>query len=432
MSISKNFLSIFKRDTFLYVTSILNGIFLARILGPYSLGIWGILTFITSSADGYVRTKADNAAVYFLGKKIYKKDEIYHSLNLIAIITSGLFVIFFFINFDSIYLWLFKNTNNNYRLYVGIILFIIPIQFLYMNHAYFFISEENIKKYNLMTVIQAIVNSLISITFLLTTSFGLMSLIIGLFAGNFVALFYAIYSIDKTGWSKFKIKPIVITDLLKYSSNIYLAGLLGQLQQSSTMFFLVRFLVPSEISFINQGQAISKLLNKISDPLSTLLFPHISKLSNEDAVITTCKSFRILLIILMPFACIMFFLIKPFILLLYGNAFNDSVIIVYQLLPGVVVSGLSGVFINYFTGTGKAKLIPIFLVTPILVQIFLSWKLIPIMGTTGVVISINSGLFLYGVSLLIYFLNIRHAKIIYLIPNISDFKFLYKTLFAKI
>ena len=76
MSISKNFLAIFKRDTFLYLTSILNGIFLARTLGPSALGIWGILTFVTSCADGFVRTKADNAAVYFLGKKKYNKDDL--------------------------------------------------------------------------------------------------------------------------------------------------------------------------------------------------------------------------------------------------------------------------------------------------------------------------------------------------------------------
>jgi len=69
MRFSSKVFSIFQRDLLLFITNLITGVLIARILGPSALGIFGILSMVPAYAEGFGRIKVDIAAVYFIGKK---------------------------------------------------------------------------------------------------------------------------------------------------------------------------------------------------------------------------------------------------------------------------------------------------------------------------------------------------------------------------
>lgn len=107
MRVSDKIFSIFKRDISLFLLNLATGIFVARVLGPKVFGIWVILALFTSYAEVLFRLKADIAAVYYIGQKKFKREDILSSLNLIALVSSIVVAAIIFIFESSIYDWLF-------------------------------------------------------------------------------------------------------------------------------------------------------------------------------------------------------------------------------------------------------------------------------------------------------------------------------------
>ena len=156
MSLAKKIFSIFQRDLLLFVTNLATGIIVARTLGPTALGIWVILSIVPSYAEAFGRTKADLAAVYFLGQKTFRREDILFNLNLIALVASGLILGLIFWQFEPIYNWLFRSQMDNYKPELLVLMIQIPINSLYLNYSYFHIAEENVKVYNRMVVINSL------------------------------------------------------------------------------------------------------------------------------------------------------------------------------------------------------------------------------------------------------------------------------------
>jgi enterobacterial common antigen flippase len=214
-------------------------------------------------------------------------------------------------------------------------------------------------------------------------------------------------------------------DLLRYGMNMYVGGIFGQFQQSGTQLLSVSFLVPAQIAFLNQGQAVGKLLNKFVDPLNTILFPRVSNIEEGEAIILSCKAFRISLILLLLGGLGLYVLVGPLIAILYGKAFLPTVEVIYFLLPGLIIAGASSTFTNYFTGTGRASLIPKIQILPLIIQLFLTWNLTQIWGLKGSAISIMTGSLIYGISLIYLFLKTSKTLINKLLPGIIDLKYIY-------
>jgi len=123
--------------------------------------------------------------------------------------------------------------------------------------------------------------------------------------------------------------------------------------------------------------------------------------------------------------------LEPLIILLYGEPFRPSIEVVYYLLPGLIVIGASSTLLSFFNGTGRAKLIPRIQVFPVLIQMLLAWQLIQLWGLVGAVLSITVGMVLYGVLVVIVFINITKIPVNQLIPNVADFRYLVLFAFGQ-
>jgi O-antigen/teichoic acid export membrane protein len=424
VSLANKAFSIFQRDLLLFVTNLATGIIVARTLGPAALGIWVILSMVPSYAEALGRTKTDVAAVYFVGKKLFRREDLLFNLNLIALASAGMILAIILWQFGPIYVWLFKNEAGDYKTEVLVLMMQIPLQFLYLNYSYFHIAEENVYAYNRMVVIHAWANSLTAITLLTLTSLGLWSVILGALTGTALALLFGWRSIERKSWVSGRASKQVSFSMMRYAAHFYVGGVLGQLQQSGTSLLAVAYLVPAQMAFLAQGQSVGKLLHKVVDPVSTILFPRISRSGEDAAVGTSCAAFRLSSILLMAGGLALAIVAEPLIVLLYGPAFQPTAAVVHYLLPGLVIGGTCGTLHSYFTGTGRARLIPRIQFLPLVIQLFLAWLFLQWWGLTGAATAISAGLALYGLALFIVFVRVSKASVTELVPGIADLRYL--------
>lgn len=424
MSLANKAFSIFQRDLLLFITRLATGIIVARTLGPAALGIWMILSLVPSYAEAMGRLKVDVASVYFMGQKTFRREDVLFNLNLIALASAGTILAIILWQFGPIYEWLFKNDAGDYQIELLVLIFQIPLQFLYLNYSYFHIAEENVYVYNRIVVIHAWANSLTAITLLTMTPLGLWSVILAALVGTSLALLYGWRSIDREGWVAGHASRQVSFAMIRYGVHFYLAGLLGQLHETGTRLIAVSFLAPAQMAFLGQGQGVGQLLNKVSDAFNTILFPRISRSGSDEAANTTCRAFRISGILLLSGGVALAIIAEPLIVLLYGAAFQPTAAVVHYLLPGLVVARACSTLGSYFNGTGRASLIPRIQFFPVIIQLSLAWLFLQWWGLAGAAAAISIGLGLYGLALLVAFVWASKVPVRQLIPKIADLRYL--------
>lgn len=406
----------------------MTGILVARCLGPAALGIWVILAMVPSYAEALGRTKADLASVYFLGKKIFRREDVLCSLNLIALVGSIIILTFILWQFEPLYSWLFKNNTGNYRLELKVLLLQIPLQFLYLNFCYFHISEENIAAYNRMALTQAWTNSLTVIALLVLTPLGLWSVIFAMLVGTSCACVCGWLAVDRAGWRPGRLKISASAAMLRYGANFYFAGLFGHLQQFGTRLLAVAYLPPASLAFLAQGQGLGILLQKIVDPMGTLLYPRISRSERVSAAEISCGAFRVAAVLMSLGGLVMAILAGPMVVSLYGGEFQPSSSVLRFLLPGLVISGVAGMLGGYFNGTGQARTLLLLMPGPVILQFLLAWLFLPRWGLDGAALAISIGLGVYGISLIVLFLHVSGVKVFHLIPRAADVRLLNRFL----
>ena len=249
MSVFYNISSVFSRDVLLFFTNIGTGIVVARLLGPESLGIWVALCIIPAYCETFVRVKTDRAAIFFLGQKKESEQTILATINIISLIMCLIILVTAFFLTDDISRFIFSNKSFDGTEYIIGMLLIVPLQFYYLNYTYFHLGLNNIRIYNTMVLISALVNSFFIIFFLFAYSAGIWSLIYASFISNLLSLSYGFYKVERKNWTKAKYNFHFFSKILKYGFNFYLISLLSELKEQGSKTITILFLKSNQIAF---------------------------------------------------------------------------------------------------------------------------------------------------------------------------------------
>ena len=434
MSFANKSFSVFKRDILLFVLNVFTSIVIARKLGPELLGIWVIVCLIPGYAEAFGRIKFDLAAVYFLGKKKYIENEILYHLNIIAILTGFLILSLIFIFKDYIIFLLFNGSSNNLT-FIYAILPIIPLNFLFLNYSYLLISREDVKNYNIMIIIKAIVGSGGACLLLLIFDFGLWSVLVCSVFSVLIALIFGIWRFNQTNTNSkiiFKLNKNLLKDFFKYSYKLYVGGIINYLNIFLMRSMLSVYLSPAKVAFFSLAQDRASLLDKIPSAVNVLLYPRVSNSNELESSNSTIKAFRLLLILSTFSAIILAVFIYPLVLLMYGEAYLPIVMPLIIILPGVLVNGTASVFTSYFTGIGRSDLIMKLSIFPLILQIILGFILITKFDIFGAAISFTIAMIVFGIIQIYYFLNITNMSYKTLIPKREDSQYIINFIKLKL
>lgn len=389
----------------------LSGVVIARKLGPESLGLWAILQLIPGYAEAFGRFKFDIAAVYFLGKKKAKLGEMIFTLNILALVTSIFIIIIITLNFDYFYSQLFKNSPIDMRQLAYYSLAVIPLQYLYTNYSYLHIFREDIKTYNRIVLINALVPSGLGIFLLIVFDMGIFAMITGTLVGLATSLIYGAIKMSQVEKAVPNWQPRLIKEMAIYSLYSYFGGIVAYLNRYSINLITALFLSPTQVAFYSMAQNRAVILSKIPNALSTLLFPKISKTTdpNESAKLAA-RAFRLTFLMLIFLGIILAIMIKPWVYILYGKAYLPVTIPFWIILPGVVIFQASTVIGQYFSGIGRPDLSLKIGFVPIIIQVVMAYYLIQKYHIVGASISFLAFSVLFAIIQLAVFLKISNCK----------------------
>lgn len=398
------------------------------------MGLWAILQLIPGYAEAFGRLKFDIAAVYFLGKGKTTLGKMVFILNLLMLITSVLIVLVFTWKFEWIYSVLLKNSPVDMRLLVYYTLTIIPLQFLYMNYVYLNIYREDIRTYNRMVVIRALLSSVLGIFLLVVFDLGIFAVLTGTIMGMAASLFYGALKTAQVEKMEPNWNPHLIKEMIIYSFYSYVGGIIGHLQGYITNLLAVLFLSPAQIAFYSMAKGRGEMiLNKIPNALSTLLFPRISKSTdNEESSQLTARGFRVTFLMLSFIGIILAVLIKPLVYILYGKAFLPLTTPFWIILPGIVFFQSTTVIGQYFGGVGRPDLSPKIGFFPMIVQAILAYYLMQNLNVIGASIAFLVSSLLFGIIQIGVFIRISTCTMTDLWITKDDYNTVKKFILSQV
>tara|TARA_B110000438_G_C15813978_1_gene651043 strand:- start:1033 stop:2376 length:1344 start_codon:yes stop_codon:yes gene_type:complete len=432
-SLSSLAISIFQRDIFIYFLALLTGIIVARTLGPEMLGVWVLLSLVSTYAETFGRLKTDIASVYIIGSGKAKPYEVFFSTNFFALTTSFFIVLLLFWQLDSLHDLFFSDSKITYHLEFTFLILLIPFEFILLNNLYFLLALENIIPYNKIKVLRQAVHFGV-VVLLLTLGFELWALVIARLLEVFIALIYSFFSLDRKELLQGKFwNTKVNKDILSYAVNFYSIGVIAHIQELSIKTISAFFLSTSQVAFYSQGEGAGKLLSKMPEALTTILYPRISRIEKaSEAIDLSCRAFRVTLLILIFIGIVLSFIAKPLVVFLYGTEFELSALVLVIVIPGIVI-GSSGLTLKtFFEGSGQVSIIPKVQAIPVMLQVGVAYFLISLYGLIGAAISFSVGFSLYGLAVLITFLKVNKVSFYKMIPRIEDFKLLYNLLMERV
>jgi len=244
-----------------------------------------------------------------------------------------------------------------------------------------------------MIIINALVSSLLSITLLLLFDLGLWAVVGSTVLGTLLSLIYGIIALGAIGPTGKLFNMPLLRDLFQYGSKLYTGGLIAYFQVYITNLLTVLYLVPTQVSFFSLARGFGQLMDRVPAALNTILFPQLAKtVDPKEAALIAARAFRLLLVLLIVVAVIAVILIHPAVHLMYGSAFLPLVVPFLILIPGIILSGATRPFMQYFMSVNRPGLGVTLPILPLAIQVALALLIIPMWGPTGAALAFTTGL----------------------------------------
>tara|TARA_Y100000741_G_scaffold232251_1_gene177469 strand:- start:1342 stop:2244 length:903 start_codon:yes stop_codon:yes gene_type:complete len=279
------------------------------------------------------------------------------------------------------------------------------------------------------SIFSAFVNiSYLTLLFFLVYNFsgGVMGAIYSLFVSVLIKLLFCIKYIftEKVFFNIVSLKRI--KKILKYGLGIFIGNLFITGVYRIDIFFVNSLLSVSDLGLYSVSVNLSEFLLLIPSSIGVALFPHLSSQESKDRIETMSKIARLTSVLSLFASLGIILFARPFILIIFGEAFISSYIPTLLLLPGLVAMTLNFAYSNYLFSVGKPYLSAKIFLIGIVINIILNILFLKDTGILGAAIFSSISYFVITLGFIIVILKENKGiKIIdIIIPNKQDYNYL--------
>lgn len=354
----------------------------ARLLTPDQNGIIAALLVYPSLFMVLGSMGIRQSTTFFVGKEIYSLERIKQAVTQIWLITSLISMVVCFLLFH----YLSKSIPDFSLVLVSVLC--IPFSLHNTYCAGIFLGKNEIKAFNKINWIPNFVTFLTTFILLYFFDFEVMGAMLAYLFGH-MAIFIALW-IRKENLlpNTFQIDKEVISKMLSLGLIYAFALLIVNLNYKIDVVLLENLSTPYELGIYAKGSSIVQYLWQIPMLFSTIVFARSA--TSKDGLAFSKKVAQLLrLSILMVgfVALVLMLLSKQVILLLFGEAFLPSVIVMQILLPGVVLLTVFKVMNMDLAGKGKPYISLKSMWIPLILNVVCNLYFIPLYGSKGAAIS---------------------------------------------
>jgi O-antigen/teichoic acid export membrane protein len=391
-------------------------IIVARFLGSTNYGQVAIAMVPISIAGLLIDLGINGALVNYLAQ--YRSEGRASDVNsilkaglMINILASSILTVLVFISSEYLANHVFHQPEIKVLIQVSSLTLIA--QSLFNTARSIFIGYERMKLVSLLVVIQSILKSFLS-PLLVYLGFGALGAVTGSTASILVAAFVGVTLIYITYQRQEIDRPSTISlleaskTLLSYGAPLFLAvtirGSIGQIYN----FLMALHVTPSDVGNYRAATNFLVLISFFTIPITTVLFPLFSKIPQSDngqleKVYRNAVKYAALITV--PITSVLILLSDQIVQIVYGSAYNQTSNYLKLVCAPFLLVGI-GRQINGSLLNSQGNTRPIFngSVIVFLVGLPLSLYLIPLMGVTGLLVTVITAT-LVGIVYILFWIN---------------------------
>ena len=337
-----------------------------------------------------------------------------HGKGLISLVTADLAIISFFSNIfvaGSVSYFLTKYPKEQVLFFaygwavlvgIGIVLFfgavphtaeVLPFLIalsvllsLYNANISFFIGSQDIRKFNIFSVLQLAIHLFFIVLLVFVLGFSdiemyFVAQIACYFLLFMISSFYLFKNFERT---RISFSKSLAGKMFSYGWKTQLSAFVQFLNYRLSFYFLEFFKGFSSVGIFSVGVAISEAVWTISRSLSVILYSNVLNTNDVQLAINKTKiSVRISFLITVLFLFVLLLIPASGYIFFFGEDFHQTKSIILLLSPGILAMSVSNIIGHYFAAVNKLKILNIKSIAGLFFTILLSWYCIPRWGILG-------------------------------------------------
>ncbi len=395
--------------------SIITSIIIARNLGPFGKGVFDLVIATSSLLGMLLGLSLPSGIVYVVAQSQVISKGIIPRLGIIALLQGFIAFILLLIIRNFTFSKAFLPQEMGSWVIVAIILILIfSIMASYIRSI--MIGQQQIIRVNKIDILNRIVYFFVIIIAILILNLSGKSISptyfiwiqIGLTFLGFILFFIFLIPL----LSAQPEIPSIMKKIFSFSFPCYLGNLAQFLNYRLDVFIVSFFLGVTNLGIYTLGVTIAQLIWLFSNSFATVLLPNIAA-SREDPMKNSFRSAQIarLSFLISALSAIGLAIIAPVIPLVYGANFQQSISVLWFLLPGIVAFSLVNVLASYIAGIGRPKINFIFSLVGLCFTIFLDLLLIPNVGIIGASVTSTISYSISALLTVLYFKKITNIPV---------------------
>ncbi|WP_445432132.1 lipopolysaccharide biosynthesis protein [Chryseobacterium indoltheticum] len=249
-----------------------------------------------------------------------------------------------------------------------------------------FIGTQNIRFFNIYTVLQQLVHVLFIAILIYIVKLKDVSVyfLAQIFCLAFLFLTSFILILKKCKFSEFSFSKSVFINMFEYGWKTQLSAFIQFLNYRLSFYFLEYFEGIAVVGIFSIGITFSEAIWTITRSIAVVLYSDVvNSESREESIVKTKSSLKLSFTLMLVFVLgilIIPGLVYPFI---FGKEFSDTKQIMLLLAPGILAIAVSDMIGYYFSGIKELKILNIKSIVGLLITVGFSFFAIPKWGIWG-------------------------------------------------
>jgi O-antigen/teichoic acid export membrane protein len=265
----------------------------------------------------------------------------------------------------------------------------IPAQLITLVGLNILLAVGKIREFNLLDLIGqsfVLINAVVALivmgfgltmlVFLNVAAAALMSVIVG------ILIVVAARKLERSQWRP---DASLLAQMIRYGIKFHVSILAGAIIFRADLLVVNHFRGADEAGVYSVATQFGMLLMLLPGVIATLLFPRVTAEQDPQGQTTSLVTrYTAFVTFFCCLAAVPFSLLLP---LMYGAEFSESSRLLLILLPGVYLVGLESVLVQHFNALGLPRIIPVYWIVTLVINLVLVFSFVPRMGATGAAIA---------------------------------------------
>ncbi len=318
--------------------------------------------------------------------------------------------------------------------YLVYLMFISVFSSVLTTNISLFIGTQDIKRYNLYTVLQQLLHVIFLMVLIFIADFRDVSV-------YFLAQIFCLLILSAVStlqlFKKCRIRNFILTkkvfrDMLEYGWKTQLSAFVQFLNYRLSFYFLEHYQGLSAVGIFSIGITFSEAIWTITRSIAVVLYSDVvNSPSHEDSIQKTKASLKVAFSVMVIFFLGILLIPSQVYILIFGREFGETRFIMLLLTPGIFAIAVSDMIGYYFSAVRELRILNIKSFVGLVITIVLSLIIIPVWGILGAcVVTVSSYVVSASILFWRFYTTTNFSLKDYLITP-AEMKILFKTLTGK-